>query len=123
VIAPSFTYVASHHAITATGAEVVFCDVEEPILTLNPDGVRELIGERTKAIMVSHFGGLVGRLDEIYRIAADHGLRVIEDAAHAIGTRHNGQLVGGHRRPGAARPAGRVRPHPGSSTAVATTSA
>jgi dTDP-4-amino-4,6-dideoxygalactose transaminase len=94
VIAPSFTYVAAHQAITATGAEVVFCDIEEPTLTLNPDAVRELIGDRTKAIMVCHYGGLVGRLDELYRIAAEHGLRVIEDAAHAIGTRHNGQLVG-----------------------------
>jgi DegT/DnrJ/EryC1/StrS aminotransferase family len=56
---------------------VVFCDVEEPTLTLNPDRVRELIGERTKAIMVCHYAGLVGRLDEIYRIAAEHGLRVI----------------------------------------------
>jgi dTDP-4-amino-4,6-dideoxygalactose transaminase len=94
VIAPSFTYVAAHQAITATGAEVVFCDIEEPTLTVNPDAVRELIGERTKAIMVCHFAGLVGRLDEIYRLAAEHGLRVIEDAAHAIGTRHGGKLVG-----------------------------
>jgi dTDP-4-amino-4,6-dideoxygalactose transaminase len=94
VIAPSFTYVAAHQAITATGAGVVFCDIEEPTLTVNPDAVRELISERTKAIMVCHFAGLVGRLDEIYRIAAEHGLRVIEDAAHAIGTRHRGRLVG-----------------------------
>jgi len=94
VIAPSFTYVAAHQAITATGADVVFCDIEEPTLTVNPDAVRELISERTKAIMVCHFAGLVGRLDEIYQIAAEHGLRVIEDAAHAIGTRHAGKLVG-----------------------------
>jgi dTDP-4-amino-4,6-dideoxygalactose transaminase len=94
VIAPSFTYVAAHQAITATGADVVFCDIEEPTLTVNPDAVRELISERTKAIMVCHFAGLVGRLDEIYQIAAEHGFRVIEDAAHAIGTRHAGKLVG-----------------------------
>jgi dTDP-4-amino-4,6-dideoxygalactose transaminase len=94
VIAPSFTYVAAHQAITATGADVVFCDVEEPTLTVNPDAVRELISERTKAIMVCHFAGLVGRLDEVYRIAAEYGLRVIEDAAHAIGTRHAGKPVG-----------------------------
>ena len=94
VIAPSFTYVAAHQAITATGADVVFCDIEEPTLTVNPDAVRELIGERTKAIMVCHFAGLVGRLDEIYRIAAEHGVRVIQDAAHAIGTRNDGRLVG-----------------------------
>ena len=94
VIAPSFTYVAAHQAITATGADVVFCDVEEPTLTVNPDAVGELISERTKAIMVCHFAGLVGRLDEVYRIAAEYGLRVIEDAAHAIGTRHAGKPVG-----------------------------
>jgi dTDP-4-amino-4,6-dideoxygalactose transaminase len=94
VIAPSFTYVAAHQAITATGASVVFCDIEEPTLTVNPDAVRELISDRTKAIMVCHFAGLVGRLDEIYQIAAEHGLRVIEDAAHAIGTRNQGRLVG-----------------------------
>ena len=94
VIAPSFTYVAAHQAITATGADVVFCDIEEPTLTVNPDALAELISERTRAIMVCHFAGLVGRLDEIYRVAADHGLRVIEDAAHAIGTRHEGRMVG-----------------------------
>jgi dTDP-4-amino-4,6-dideoxygalactose transaminase len=94
VIAPSFTYVAAHQAITATGAEVVFCDIEEPTLTVDPDALAELIGERTRAIMVCHYAGLVGRLDEIYRVAAERDLRVIEDAAHAIGTRHNGRMVG-----------------------------
>ena len=94
MIAPSFTYVAAHQAITATGADVVFCDIEEPTLTVNPDALAELITERTRAIMVCHFAGLVGRLDEIYRVAAEHGVRVVEDAAHAIGTRHHGRMVG-----------------------------
>src|SRR4029453_122482 len=61
VIAPAFTYVAAHQAITATGAQVVFCDVEKPTLTVNPDALAELISERTRAIMVCHFAGLVGR--------------------------------------------------------------
>ena len=77
VIAPSFTYVAAHQAITATGAEVVFCDIEEPTLTVNPDALAELVTERTRAIMVCHFAGLVGRLDEIYQVAAAHGLEVV----------------------------------------------
>jgi dTDP-4-amino-4,6-dideoxygalactose transaminase len=94
VIAPSFTYVAAHQAITATGAKVVFCDIEEPTLTVNPDQLEALIGARTKAIMVCHFAGLVGRLQEVYQIAAEHGLRVIEDAAHALGSRHRGRMVG-----------------------------
>jgi dTDP-4-amino-4,6-dideoxygalactose transaminase len=78
VIAPAFTYVAAHQAITATGADVVFCDVEEPTLTVDPDKLSELIGPRTRAIMVCHFAGLVGRLEEVYALAAEHGLRVIE---------------------------------------------
>jgi len=94
VIAPAFTYVAAHQAITASGAEVVFCDVEEPTLTVDPDRLPELITPRTRAIMVCHFAGLVGRLDEVYALAAEHGLRVIEDAAHALGTRHAGRMVG-----------------------------
>jgi dTDP-4-amino-4,6-dideoxygalactose transaminase len=56
--------------------------------------VRELISERTKAVMVCHFAGLLGRLDEVHQITAEHGLRVIEDAAHAIGTRNDGRRVG-----------------------------
>ena len=51
VIAPSFTYVACHQAITATGAKVHFCDIEEESLGLDPESVRSAIGERTKAIM------------------------------------------------------------------------
>jgi dTDP-4-amino-4,6-dideoxygalactose transaminase len=94
VIAPAFTYVAAHQAITATGAEVVFCDVEEPTLTVDPDKLAELVTDRTRAIMVCHYAGLVGRLEAIYKVAAEHGLRVIEDAAHALGTRHEGSLVG-----------------------------
>ncbi|HEY6795292.1 MAG TPA: DegT/DnrJ/EryC1/StrS family aminotransferase [Kineosporiaceae bacterium] len=94
VIAPAFTYVAAHHAITATGADVVFCDIEEPTLTVDPDKLSELITPATKAIMVCHFAGLVGRLDEIYSLAARHDLRVIEDAAHALGTRYRNSMVG-----------------------------
>jgi dTDP-4-amino-4,6-dideoxygalactose transaminase len=94
VIAPAFTYVAAHQAITATGADVVFCDVEEPTLTVDPDKLPELITPRTRAIMVCHFAGLVGRLEKVYALAAEHGLRVIEDAAHALGTRYQDRMVG-----------------------------
>jgi dTDP-4-amino-4,6-dideoxygalactose transaminase len=94
VIAPAFTYVAAHQAITATGADIVFCDVEEPTLTVDPDKLSELIGPRTRAIMVCNFAGLVGRLEEVYALAAEHGLRMIEDAAHALGTRYQDRMVG-----------------------------
>lgn len=87
VICPSFTYVAGHQAMTATGAEVVFCDIESDTLGLDVERARALIGPRTRAIMLMHFGGVPCRdTDAVYALAREHGLRVIEDAAHAFGS-------------------------------------
>jgi dTDP-4-amino-4,6-dideoxygalactose transaminase len=93
VICPSFTYVACHQAITATGADVVFCDIDEN-LGADPDSVRSLVGSRTKAIMAVHYAGFPCRIDEIRQIGRDHGIRVIEDAAHAFGSRYEGKAIG-----------------------------
>jgi dTDP-4-amino-4,6-dideoxygalactose transaminase len=94
VIIPSFTFAACHQAITATGAEVVFCDVEDETFGIDPAAARSLVGERTKAIMAVHYAGIPCRIDEIHELAREHGLRVIEDAAHAFGSRSNGRLIG-----------------------------
>ena len=94
VVCPAFTYVACHQAITATGAEVVFCDVEEESLGIDPESARSVIGERTKAIMAVHYAGIPCRIDEIHALAQEFGLRVIEDAAHAFGSRSHGRLLG-----------------------------
>ncbi len=93
IICPSFTYVACHQAITATGADVVFCDIDET-LGIDPESVRSLIGPRTKAIMAVHYAGIPCRIDEIRQLGRDHGIRVIEDAAHAFGTLHDGKPIG-----------------------------
>jgi dTDP-4-amino-4,6-dideoxygalactose transaminase len=93
IICPSFTYVACHQAITATGADVVFCDIDDA-LGIDPDSARSLIGPRTKAIMAVHYAGLPCRIDEVRRLGREHGIRVIEDAAHAFGSRHGGKAVG-----------------------------
>ncbi len=94
VICPSFTYVAGHQAISRTGASVVFCDVEDEYLTIDPDRVRELITDRTRAILVVDYLGLPARVDELVALARDHGLRVIEDAAHAFGSLSDGRPIG-----------------------------
>ncbi|MGI4894897.1 MAG: DegT/DnrJ/EryC1/StrS family aminotransferase [Janthinobacterium lividum] len=94
VIAPSFTYVAGHQAISRTGAEIVFCDVDAAFLTLDPVKVRELITERTKAILVVDYIGIPAHIDELMEIAREHGLRIIEDAAHAFGSVSSGRPVG-----------------------------
>lgn len=94
VIAPSFTYVAGHQALGRTGADIVFCDVEPDTLCIDPDRVRDLITDRTRAILAVDYLGFPCRLDELMEIAGEHGLRVIEDAAHAFGTFSKGRRIG-----------------------------
>ena len=93
IICPSFTYVACHQAISATGADVVFCDIDEN-LGIDPVSVRSLIGPRTKAIMAVHYAGIPCNIEGIRELGRDHGIRVVEDAAHAFGTRHGGKPIG-----------------------------
>ncbi len=94
VLIPSLTYVASFQAVTATGATAVACDVDDATLTLDPEAMRRGITSRTRAVMPVHYASGTGNLDAVYRIAQEHNLRVIEDAAHAFGCLHNDQLVG-----------------------------
>lgn len=94
VICPSFTYVAGHQALSRTGAEIVFCDVEPGHLGIDPAAVEALITDRTRAILAVDYLGLPCQLDEILEIADRHGLRVIEDAAHAFGSLSKGRPVG-----------------------------
>jgi dTDP-4-amino-4,6-dideoxygalactose transaminase len=95
VICPSFTYVSGHQAVTATGAEVVFCDIEERTLGVDPESVRSLVGDRTRAILLLHFAGPAAEAtDAVYELARERGLRVVEDAAHAFGTLYDGRPIG-----------------------------
>lgn len=94
VLVPSLTYVASFQAISATGAKPVACDVQSDNLTLDWRDAEQRLTTRTKAVMPVHYSGGVGDLDEIYIFAERHGLRVVEDAAHAFGTAHGGKQVG-----------------------------
>jgi len=94
VITPSFNFVSDHQAIIATGATPVFCDVEDTTLGVDVAKAEALIGPRTKAIVPLHFAGIPGPIDEVYRLAKRCGLRVVEDATHAFGTRVGGVLVG-----------------------------
>ena len=94
VVCPSFTYVAGHQAMTQSGADVVLCDIEPETLGVDPASMREMVSERTKALMAVHYAGIPCRIDEINALADEFGLRVIEDAAHAFGSRSNGRPIG-----------------------------
>lgn len=94
VIVPSFTYVASFQAISATGATPVSAEIDRVTLTLDPEDVRARITSRTRAIMPVHYASGVADMHALAAIAAEHGLRVIEDAAHAFGTQTASGMVG-----------------------------
>ena len=84
VIVPGITFVASAAAVRYCGGTPVLADiVGQHDLSLNPAHVAELIGPKTKAICAVHYGGYAAPLEELRRLADDHGLALIEDAAHS----------------------------------------
>jgi len=95
VLVPSLTYVASFQAISATGAKPVACDIDPKNYLLDLRDAERRLSSRTKAIMPVHYSGGVGDLEATYAFANQNNLRVIEDAAHAFGTRYMGKRVGG----------------------------
>jgi dTDP-4-amino-4,6-dideoxygalactose transaminase len=95
VIVPSLNFVAAANAIVHTGAEPVFCDIVGPDdLNLDPGDVEVAIGPRTKAIIVLHYAGVPCAMDQITEIADQHGLVIVEDAAHAPGASLHGRMCG-----------------------------
>ena len=95
VIVPSLTFVATANAVLYANAEVRFADIIGPHdLNISPEDIERQITSRTKAIMVMHYGGYPCRMPEILEIARQHGLAVIEDAAHAPGASLDGQALG-----------------------------
>lgn len=94
VILPAQTFVATGLVILMQRATPVFADIDPLTGNISPDSMTEKITSRTKAIMVVHWGGYPCDMDEINTIAAQNGLVVIEDAAHALGAMYHGKPVG-----------------------------
>ena len=95
VITTAFSFVASATAILHHNAVPVFADIDLETLNIDPRSVEERITDRTRAILVVHLAGHPAEMDEIMRIAREHGLYVIEDCAQAIGSEYKGVKVGG----------------------------
>jgi len=95
VITTPITWAATANMIVAVGAEPVFAEVDAATLMLDPDAVAAAVGPRTRAILPVHYAGQPVDLDAIRAVAARHGLLVIEDAAHALGTTYRGRPIGG----------------------------
>jgi dTDP-4-amino-4,6-dideoxygalactose transaminase len=94
VITPAMSFAATPNMILKVGAKPVFVDVDARTRNIDLALAEAAIGPRTKAIMPVHFAGLAVDLDALYDLAARHRLRVIEDAAHAIGTEWRGERIG-----------------------------
>jgi dTDP-4-amino-4,6-dideoxygalactose transaminase len=94
VIVPAHTFFATVEAILHTGATPVFVDVEPARLTLDVEQVRAAISPATKAIVPVHLYGHPADMDDLLVLAAEHDLRVVEDAAQAHGARHRGRRCG-----------------------------
>lgn len=92
-ITTPLTFCATVNTILETGAAAVMADVG-PDLNISPEHIRRAITPRTKAIVPVHVGGLPCEMDEIHKIAREHGLKVVEDAAHAAGTLYRGRPIG-----------------------------
>ena len=94
VVTSSFTWPATVNAILHTGATPVFADVDPGTLDLDPDAARRAVTSRTRALVPVHFAGGPCDMDALGAIAAEHGLRTIEDAAHAVEADVRGRRVG-----------------------------
>lgn len=95
ILVPSLTFVASANAILYCGAKPVFLDstsLED--FNLSIADMEEKINSRTKGIIVVHYGGFLADMDKINTIARKYGLFVIEDSAHAIGTKYHSKMAG-----------------------------
>ena len=94
VLVQSLTYIASFQAISAARAIPVACDVVPETVTVDLRDAEKRITPKTKAIMPVHYASNPGALDAVYEFAKCHGLRVIEDAAHAFGCLYRGRKIG-----------------------------
>jgi len=94
VIVPAMTFAATANVVLRVGATPVFVDVERDSRNIDLRQAEAAITPRTRAIMPVHFAGLPVDLDRLYDLAKRRSLRVIEDAAHAIGTVYQGRRVG-----------------------------
>ncbi|OZI72177.1 DegT/DnrJ/EryC1/StrS family aminotransferase [Bordetella genomosp. 12] len=94
VITTTHTFTASAEVARYLGAEPVLVDIDPATLCISPAAVERAITPRTKAIIPVHYGGLACDMDSILDIARRHGLRVIEDAAHALPASWQGERVG-----------------------------
>ena len=94
VIVPSFTFIATPHALQWQEITPVFCDIDPVTQNLNPVRVEEMITPRTSGIIGVHLWGRACAVEELSEIAERRGLKLLFDAAHAFGCSYKGEMIG-----------------------------
>lgn len=94
VITTPLTFVATLNAIVLAGGKPVLVDIDAQTLNMNMNLLESVINDKTKVILPVHFAGLPVDLDPLYEIASHYNLRVLEDAAHAMGATYKGKSIG-----------------------------
>lgn len=93
VVTSPFTFVATLNAILEAGATARFADIGSDF-NLRPDAIEPLLGQRTKALVPVHLYGYMADMDPIMSVAAEHGLRVVEDSAQSVAAEYHGRRAG-----------------------------
>ena len=96
VISTAMTCTATNMPILAAGAKIIWSDVDPITGLIDPEEIERKITPKTKAIVMVHFGGIPCDIERINQIAQKHGIKTIEDAAHAFGAEYQGKKIGNH---------------------------
>ena len=94
VIMPSYTFVSTADAFVLRGAKIVFVDIRPDTMNLDETLLEDAITEKTKVIVPVHYAGVACEMDTLCGIAAEHGLKVVEDAAQAVHAYYKGKALG-----------------------------
>jgi dTDP-4-amino-4,6-dideoxygalactose transaminase len=94
VVIPSLTFTATAEVVRYLGADIRIVDVNPITLNIDIKAIRAAISSKTKVIMPVHYAGLSCNMDEILLLAKEFGLKVVEDAAHALPTTYKGDMIG-----------------------------
>jgi len=96
VILPSLTFASTANAVILNGGKPVFVDVDPNTMCIDPEQIKKSITSKTKVILPVHFAGMPCNMKEILKICKNYNLNLIEDAAHAAGSKFEKKRIGGH---------------------------
>ena len=94
VIVPNLTFIATSNSVVLTGAKIVLCDVNLDDMCISTKDIKKKVNSRTKAIIPVHLYGNLCDMDELLRIRKEKNLKIIEDAAQALGSQYKGKFAG-----------------------------